>query len=140
MPGRIFAEQDLFGVNLIRMIAIILRMPDTPISRVRVDKWLWAVRVFKTRSLAAEACRRGRVTIDGQPAKASREVSINNVVVVAGEVPRRFKVLQPLSVRVGAARVRDYAEDQAPFCVLERRDVSREAFAEIGRASCRERV
>jgi len=111
------------------MIATILRMPESSISRVRVDKWLWAVRLFKTRSLAAEACRGGRVTIDGQPAKASREVSINNVVVVAGEVARRFKVLQPLSVRVGAARVREYAEDQTPVYALERREASPEAFA-----------
>jgi ribosome-associated heat shock protein Hsp15 len=82
---------------------------------VRLDKWLWAVRVFRTRSLAADACRRGRVTIDGQPAKPSRDVRINDIVVVLKEdVSRCFKVLQPLNVRVGAQKVREFAEDQTP--------------------------
>src|SRR5580698_5685373 len=43
-------------------------------TRVRIDKWLWAARFFKTRSLAARACELGRIQCNGQPAKASREV------------------------------------------------------------------
>jgi ribosome-associated heat shock protein Hsp15 len=89
-------------------------MSAPSVSAVRLDKWLWAVRAFKTRSLAAEACRRGRVTVDGQPAKPSREVRINNVIVIAGEMPRLLKVLQPLNTRVGAQKVPEYAEDQTP--------------------------
>lgn len=47
---------------------------NTPMSRVRLDKWLWAARFFKTRSLASHACDLGRISINGQPAKPSREV------------------------------------------------------------------
>ncbi len=71
------------------------------------------MRVFKTRSLAAEACRHGRVTIGGLPVKPSRQVRVNDIVVVLkDEVTRRFKVLQPLDARVGAQKVRQFAEDQ----------------------------
>jgi ribosome-associated heat shock protein Hsp15 len=90
-------------------------MTETLAFSVRLDKWLWAVRVFKTRALAAEACRRGRVTIGGQTAKPSREVKINDIVMVLkDEVTRRFKVLQPLNVRVGAQKVGQFVEDQNP--------------------------
>ena len=90
-------------------------MPEISASSVRVDKWLWAVRVFKTRSLSADACRHGHVTIDGQPAKASRVVKVNDVVVVQkDEVTRRLRVLQSLNTRVGAQKVREFAEDQTP--------------------------
>jgi ribosome-associated heat shock protein Hsp15 len=96
-------------------------MPETSTSSVRLDKWLWAVRVFKTRSLAADACRHGRVTIGGQPVKPSREVRINDIVVVLKEeVTRRFKVLQPLKARVGAQKVREFAEDQTPPSALQK--------------------
>jgi ribosome-associated heat shock protein Hsp15 len=98
-------------------------MPEPCVPSVRLDKWLWAIRLFKTRSLAAEACRRGRVTVDGQPAKPSREVRMNNIVVVlADELTRCFKVLQPLNTRVGAQKVRDYAEDQTPGSAPRQRD------------------
>ncbi len=60
-------------------------MPENPTPSVRLDKWLWAVRVFKTRTLAADACRLGRVTIDGQPAKPSREVRVNDIVIIVSE-------------------------------------------------------
>jgi ribosome-associated heat shock protein Hsp15 len=96
-------------------------MPETSASPVRLDKWLWAVRVFKTRTLAADACRHGRVTIDGQPVKPSRQVRINDIVVVLkDEVTRRFKVLQPLNARVGAQKAREFAEDQTPPSALRK--------------------
>ncbi len=80
---------------------------------VRLDKWLWAVRVFKTRSLASEACRHGHVTIGGQPVKPSREVHVGDVMVVLkDDLTRQFKVLQLLEHRVGAPKAREYAEDQ----------------------------
>ena len=61
---------------------------------VRVDKWLWAVRVFKTRSQATEACRKGKILIDNQPVKPSRILKVKDVVQV-----RRSPVLY--SFRVG---------------------------------------
>jgi ribosome-associated heat shock protein Hsp15 len=95
-------------------------MPEILPSSVRLDKWLWAVRVFKTRSLATNACRLGRVTIGGQPGKPGREVKINDtIVVLKDEVTRRFKVLQLLHTRVGASRVREFVEDQTPPDALQ---------------------
>lgn len=95
-------------------------MPAT--NSVRMDKWLWAARIFKTRSLAADACRRGRVTIDGQTVKPAREVKINEVIQVKkDDMLRTFKVLQLLEQRVGAAAAREYVEDQTPAEELQKK-------------------
>ncbi len=67
-------------------------MPDS--LRVRLDKWLWAARFFKTRGLAAEEIGRGRVSINGQVAKASREPKIGDLVLLRqGTVQRAVQVL-----------------------------------------------
>jgi ribosome-associated heat shock protein Hsp15 len=85
------------------------------IASVRMDKWLWAARVFKTRSLASAACRQGRVTVAGLAVKPSRDVRINEVIVVKKDgVTHTFKVLQLLEQRVGAPVAREYVEDQTP--------------------------
>jgi ribosome-associated heat shock protein Hsp15 len=54
-------------------------------TSVRIDKWLWAARFFKTRSLAARACELGRIQSNGQPAKAAREVRIGDMLRVTNE-------------------------------------------------------
>jgi ribosome-associated heat shock protein Hsp15 len=54
-------------------------------DRVRMDKWLWAARFFKTRSLAARACELGRIKSNGQPAKAAREVRIGDMLQVKND-------------------------------------------------------
>ncbi len=80
-----------------------------------MDKWLWAARVFKTRGLASEACRLGRVTVNDQPVKPSRGVRINEVIVVRKEgMTLTYKVLRLLQQRVGAGVAKEYAEDQTP--------------------------
>ena len=79
---------------------------------VRIDKWLWSVRIFKTRSLAASACRSGEVTIGGQAVKPSREVRINDIVTAkTGVIVRTIKVLGLIERRVGAPVAREYAQD-----------------------------
>jgi ribosome-associated heat shock protein Hsp15 len=89
---------------------------------VRIDKWLWAVRIFKTRSLAADACRRGQVKIGGQPVKASRDVRIGDVLTEErDEITRTFKVLQLLDHRVGAALAKEFVEDLTPPSEYEKR-------------------
>lgn len=89
---------------------------------VRIDKWLWAVRVFKTRSLATDACRNGRVTIAGQPVKPSREVRIGETIVVQkDEMTRTFKVLGLLEQRVGAPLAKQYVEDLTPPSEFEKK-------------------
>lgn len=81
----------------------------------RIDKFLWAIRVFKTRTEAAEACKGGRVTVAGAAVKPSREVKAGEVVTVRkGAVRLSYRMKAPLEKRVGAALVGQYAEDVTP--------------------------
>jgi ribosome-associated heat shock protein Hsp15 len=82
---------------------------------VRIDKWLWAVRVYKTRSLATEACRNGRVKIADQVIKASREVRINDEIDIhMGVYHKTVKVTALLHNRVAAVKVPEFLEDMTP--------------------------
>ena len=79
---------------------------------MRIDQWLWCVRVYKTRSLAATAIKAGRVLIDQQPVKPSREARPDDVVAAQfGAMTRTFRVLGAPSSRVGAKLVAQYAEE-----------------------------
>ncbi|MDB6109642.1 MAG: RNA-binding protein [Pedosphaera sp.] len=90
-------------------------------ASVRIDKWLWAIRLFKTRGLATEACRHGRVTVGGQAVKPSRDVKISDLIVAkTGDITRTVKVLALLEHRVGAQMVREYAEDLTPASEYEK--------------------
>ena len=81
----------------------------------RIDKWLWAVRIFKTRTLASEACAGGKVKIDGTAVKASRKIQIGNIVQVRkGVVKYMYKVCQISEKRMGAKLVPDFLEDMTP--------------------------
>lgn len=82
---------------------------------VRIDKWLWAVRIFKTRSEAADACKRGRVKVNGMEAKPSREVRVGDTVEVRKlPVTYTYKVLQLIGNRQPAKNVPLYAENLTP--------------------------
>lgn len=82
------------------------------IMEVRVDKWLWATRVFKTRSLATDACKLGRVTIDGMNVKPSRVVRVGDVIAVKKPpITFTFKVVGITQNRVGAKLVPNYLEN-----------------------------
>ena len=81
-------------------------------SEARIDKWMWAARIFKTRSIAAEACKKGRISINGAQAKAARMVKAGDVVQVRKPpVTYSFKVLQPIEKRVGAKLVPEVLEN-----------------------------
>jgi len=81
-------------------------------EEVRIDKWLWAVRIYKTRSLATEACRNGRVKIGGQVVKASREVHLNDEIDIhLGVYHKTVKAIALLHNRVSAALVPNFLED-----------------------------
>lgn len=72
-------------------------------NEARIDKWLWAARIFKTRSIAADAIKNGRVTIQGVNVKPSRMVKVGEVVSVRKPpVTYSFKILQTIEQRVGA--------------------------------------
>jgi ribosome-associated heat shock protein Hsp15 len=90
---------------------IFFSMPELP-AEVRLDKWLWAVRVFKTRAHATEACRSGKVTVDGQQARPAREVRPGQIVAVnLGGWTRTLRVCNALGRRVAAAAVAQHAAD-----------------------------
>ena len=95
-------------------------------SEVRIDKWMWAVRLFKTRSKAADACKKNKVTVDGTTAKASRTVKVGDVVgIKKGAVTCSFKVKAIAHNRMWAKLVPDYMEnvtskDQLELIELQR--------------------
>jgi len=81
----------------------------------RIDKYLWAVRLFKTRSMATQACRAGKVKIDDQAVKPSREVHTGMVInIQTGPILRTIRITNLLHNRVGAKLVAEYMEDLTP--------------------------
>lgn len=84
-------------------------------DQVRIDKWLWAVRIFKTRSIATDACNKGRVLINDVRVKPSKTVAVGDQIsVVKPPVTFRFKVLAPAVNRVGAKEVPNLMENITP--------------------------
>ena len=78
----------------------------------RIDKWLWAARIFKTRSLAADACKNGRVTFNGSTIKPSRMIKEGDTVhVKKSPITYSFKVLKPIEQRVGAKLIPEIYEN-----------------------------
>lgn len=81
----------------------------------RIDKWLWTVRVYKTRSVATEECKKGRISIGGIEVKPSRELKIGDILEVRkSPVTYRYKVLQFPANRLGAKLVPEYMQDITP--------------------------
>lgn len=81
-------------------------------NEARIDKWLWAARIFKTRSIAADACKNGRVTIGGMNVKPSRPVKCGEVVSVRKPpITYSFRVLKCIEQRVGAKLVPEVYEN-----------------------------
>ena len=88
-----------------------------PKSEVRIDKWLWAVRVFKTRTIATEAIKKGRVTVgdNPNPVKPSRTIKVGDTVSVRKPpVTYTFRVLALTENRLGAKLVPEYMENITP--------------------------
>ena len=84
-------------------------------DQARIDKWLWAVRIYKTRSIAAEACKKGHVSIGERTAKPAHNVRIGDIVnVKKAPITYSFKVLQCAEHRVGAKLVPELMENVTP--------------------------
>jgi ribosome-associated heat shock protein Hsp15 len=82
---------------------------------VRIDKYLWAVRIYKTRSQASEACRKGRITINESPVKPSRVIEGNEIITVKRPpVVYTFRVIMPIENRVSAKLASSFLEDITP--------------------------
>jgi ribosome-associated heat shock protein Hsp15 len=95
---------------------------------VRIDKWLWATRIFKTRTIALEECKKNRVIVNDVPAKPSRMIKAGDVIQVRKPpVTYSFKVLDVTSNRVGAKLVPQYLENITPpeeYEILELQKIS----------------
>lgn len=84
-------------------------------TEARIDKWLWAARIFKTRSIAAAACKKGQITLRGAQLKPSRIIKVGDVIEVRKPpITYSFKVLQAIERRVGARLIPEILEDVTP--------------------------
>ena len=98
-------------------------------GQARIDKYLWAIRAFKTRTDATDACKGGKVKVAGVNAKPSKEVKPGDVLTVKkGSVTYTYKVLQPLERRVGAKLVPEFALNLTPEAELEKLRAPVETF------------
>lgn len=89
-------------------------------SEVRIDKWLWAMRIFKTRTIATEACKKGRVSVGNALAKPSRTIKVGDIIQVRKPpVTYSFKVLALTENRLGAKLVPEYMENVTPRSELD---------------------
>jgi ribosome-associated heat shock protein Hsp15 len=92
-----------------------LNAPANEAGPARVDKWLWAVRIFRTRGLAADACRAGSVHVNELPAKPARSLRSGETVTVRqGLILRTLRVVALPRSRVGAPLVPQYCTDLTP--------------------------
>jgi ribosome-associated heat shock protein Hsp15 len=105
---------------------------------VRVDKYLWAVRIFKTRTIASDACKKGKVLIKGFNIKPSRTIKIDEIIeVVKNPITYRFRVKDLLTKRVGAKLVENFVEDITPKEELEKLEKDKTSFVKRKRGSGR---
>ncbi len=116
-------------------------MPDS----VRIDKYLWAVRLYKTRSIAADAVKRGKVSMGGAQVKSSRNVKVGDVISI--KVPaatRSFEIIKLAQSRMGAKLVKDHIvevtpKDQQELIDVYRMQMSMQRQKGLGRPTKKER-
>lgn len=113
-------------------------------NKVRIDKWLWAVRIFKTRSIAADACNKGRVLINNIPAKPAKELSGDETITVRKPpVIYTYKIKSLVKNRLPAKLVPDYIEDLTSVEELDKLKINEAFFVQrergAGRPTKRER-
>ncbi len=88
---------------------------EKDLNHIRIDKWLWAVRQYKTRTQASEACEKGRILIHDQAAKPSRLIKAGDLIFVKRTgLTRQLKVLKLVSNRLAAKLVEEYCQDLTP--------------------------
>lgn len=95
-------------------------------AEVRVDKFLWAMRIYKTRTIAADACKNGRIKLNGIEVKPSRSFHAGDVFTVRkGAITYTYRILQLCEHRLGAKLVPDYLRDETPQEQLELLELAR---------------
>jgi len=81
-------------------------------EKVRIDKWLWSVRIFKSRSIATQACKSGKIKVNGSKCKPARTVMVDNLISVDKKgLKLEFKIIELLKSRVGFSIAKDCYED-----------------------------
>jgi ribosome-associated heat shock protein Hsp15 len=101
------------------------------LESIRIDKWLWAVRLYKTRSQAGEACKGGKVKIEGRNVKPSKEVKVGDEIEIqVNLMEKKVLVKQVLKNRVGAKLVEIYMTDLTPQEEYDKLKLMREMNAE----------
>ncbi len=99
---------------------------------LRIDKWLWAVRIFKTRNQASEACRSGKVRMEEAPVKPSREIKIDDIVEIrVGIITKKVKVTGLIHNRVAAKFVNENLLDLTPPEEYDKQKIQRETNYEF---------
>lgn len=112
---------------------------------IRIDKYLWAIRMFKTRTMAGDACKSGRVIIDDIPVKASREVRVGDVVdLKIGAYHKRIEIVEIIKNRLKASLAIEKYHDITPLEEIERQEMMRQLNYErrehgVGRPTKKER-
>jgi len=90
-------------------------MSGEPVAKARIDRWLWAVRQFKTRTLASDACRGGKIRVRDEKVKSSYGLKVGEVVEIqSGPITKHLKVVGLIEKRVGAKLVAAFMEDLTP--------------------------
>ena len=117
-------------------------------EKIRVDRWLWSIRAYKTRTLSTDACKRKWVTVNGTDAKPSREIKTQDIVTFkVGPLEKKVQVLQILEKRISAKLVDQYLKDLTPQSSYQEAEVKKRAIisspfgkrASKGRPSKKER-
>ena len=117
-------------------------------EKVRVDRWLWSIRAYKTRTLSTDACKRKWVTVNGTDAKPSREIKTQDIVTFkVGPLEKKVQVLQILEKRISAKLVDQYLKDLTPQSSYQEAEIKKRAIvsspfgkrARKGRPSKKER-
>ena len=100
-------------------------IPNNPLQKVRVDKWLWSVRIFKSRTLATDACKTSRVKINGQNAKPSDCVQVGHLLEVKKDgFNLQYKVVALIEKRVSATLAEPCYENLTPQAELQKFNTS----------------
>jgi Ribosome-associated heat shock protein implicated in the recycling of the 50S subunit (S4 paralog) len=117
--------------------------PDS--TAPRIDKWLWAIRIYKTRTLATDACKAGKIKIEGQAIKPSRQLKLMEVITISqSPLTKTIRVKTLIHNRVSAKLVPENAEDLTPAEEYEKLKLMQEVNGErrdrgIGRPTKKQR-
>jgi ribosome-associated heat shock protein Hsp15 len=95
-------------------------------KEIRIDKFLWSVRLYKTRSIASDECRKGRILINNIQVKPSRTVIKDEIIIVKKPpVNYSYRIIEPIENRVAAKLVSNFLEDLTPDCEKAKLDIQK---------------